>query len=72
MFWGVGLEKPDTISAVLEEVGPGLSVYNYSIEGYNTVQELIVSKEALPILGPDHFVLGFVIGNVDRQLHRVR
>src|SRR3990172_7756384 len=36
-FWGVGVNASETISSVMEKLGKsGLSVYNYSVIGYNT------------------------------------
>jgi len=64
MMFGVGVEESDMISSLLEDHGePGLSVYNYSVSGYNTVQELIVAKEHVDSLKPDHIILGFFIAN---------
>jgi hypothetical protein len=69
MFWGVGVEEPDMVSSVMERLGhssvsmPHLSVYNYSVSGYNTVQELLVAKAHIDSVEPDHLVLGFFIGN---------
>ena len=48
----------------MEKLGKsGLSVYNYAVVGYNTVQELIVAKAYSDSLQPDHIILGFFIGN---------
>ena len=64
MFYGVGVQESGMVSAVLEEQGsPGLSVYNYSVSGYNTVQEMIVAKTYAAALQPDHIILGFFIAN---------
>ncbi|MEA3492283.1 MAG: SGNH/GDSL hydrolase family protein [Campylobacterota bacterium] len=64
MFWGVGVEEEDTISAIMEKSGKTkLSVYNYSVSGYNTVQELIVAKEYIERVEPDQVILGFFIAN---------
>ena len=64
MFYGVGVQEPEMVSAVLEEQGgAGLSVYNYSVSGYNTVQEMIVAKTYAESLQPDHIILGFFIAN---------
>jgi hypothetical protein len=55
IFWGVGIEETETISSILERLGnPKLSVYNYSVFGYNTVQELLVARSYLDELKPDH------------------
>lgn len=63
-FWGVGVNASETISSVMEKLGKsGLSVYNYAVVGYNTVQELIVAKAYSDSLQPDHIILGFFIGN---------
>jgi len=64
MMFGVGVEESDMISSRIEEYGkPDLSVYNYSVSGYNTIQELIVAKEHVDSLQPDHIILGFFIAN---------
>jgi len=64
MMFGVGVEESDMISSLLENHGkPGLSVYNYAVSGYNTVQELIVAREHVDSLQPDHIILGFFIAN---------
>jgi lysophospholipase L1-like esterase len=64
MFYGVGVQESEMVSAVLEEQGsPDLSVYNYSVSGYNTVQEMIVAKNYAESLQPDHIILGFFIAN---------
>lgn len=64
MFYGVGVQEPDMVSSVLEQQETsGLSVYNYSVTGYNTVQELLVAEAYTEALSPDHIVLGFFIAN---------
>lgn len=63
-FWGIGVEESETIPAIMEGMGgQKLSVYNYSVVGYNTVQQLIVANHHVSALRPDHIVLGFFIGN---------
>lgn len=68
MLWGVGVEERDTVASCLERLGEAipakrLSSYNYSVKGYNTVQELIVAKNHMGPLQPDHIILGFLIAN---------
>jgi hypothetical protein len=64
MFFGVGVQEPGMVSSVLEGLGkPGLSVYNYSVTGYNTVQEMLVAKAYTEALQPNHIILGFFIAN---------
>lgn len=70
MLFGVGVEAPETASAVLEQLGrelPGphrlLSVYDYSIGGYDTVQELLVARTFARPVAPDLIVLGFLTAN---------
>lgn len=64
ILWGYGVDESDMISSVMEALGKSkLSVYNYSVSGYNTVQELIVAKTYLDVLEPDHMILGFFIAN---------
>lgn len=70
-FWGVGVKKEQMVCAFLEHIndtiplknGNNLSVYNYGISGYNTVQELQVARLYTDTLSPDHLVLGLFIGN---------
>jgi hypothetical protein len=63
-FWGVGVEESETIAAAMERADKSrLSVHNFSVVGYNTVQELIVAKSYVDLVQPDHIVLGFFIGN---------
>jgi hypothetical protein len=63
-FWGVGVKESEAISSVMEELGKSkLSVYNFSVVGYNTVQEQLVAEAYLDSLKPDHIILGFFIGN---------
>jgi hypothetical protein len=63
-FWGVGVEASETIAAAIEEAGKSrISAHNFSVVGYNTVQELIVAKSYVGRLQPDHIVLGFFVGN---------
>lgn len=63
-FWGVGVEESETIAAVIERAGPPrLSVHNFSVIGYNTVQQLIVARSYIDELKPDHVILGFFVGN---------
>ena len=61
MFWGQGVNEDAMISSVLERAG--LSVYNYAVSGYNTVQELLVIEEHLDKLQADHVILGLFIAN---------
>ncbi|ESQ17157.1 MAG: SGNH/GDSL hydrolase family protein [Thiohalocapsa sp. PB-PSB1] len=70
MLWGVGVEESNMVSSIIEEQGKSLpsknkelSVYNYSVSGYNTVQELSVAGAYLDLLQPDHIILGFFIAN---------
>ncbi len=68
MLWGVGVEEEDTVASYLEKLREAipakrLSAYNYSVKGYNTVQELIVAKNHMGSLQPDHIILGFLIAN---------
>lgn len=63
-FWGVGAKESEMISSVMERLGKSkLSVYNLSVMGYNTVQELLVAKSYINALKPDQIILGFFIGN---------
>jgi hypothetical protein len=69
MFFGVGVNNQDTIASQLEtfhnrlKKNNNLKVYNFSVEGYNNVQEYIVAKTFIPQLNVDHIVLGLYIAN---------
>ena len=64
MFYGIGVQESGMVSSLLEQQGkPGLSVYNYAVTGYNTVQELLVAETYTEALAPDHIILGFFIAN---------
>jgi len=63
-FWGVGVKESETIASVMEKLGaPKVSAYNFSVVGYNTVQEVLVARAYLDALKPDHIILGFFVGN---------
>ena len=40
-----------------------MSVYNYAVTGYNTVQEKIVAETYAGALNPGHIIVGFFIAN---------
>lgn len=64
MFWGIGIDEEQMVSSVIETLGqPNLSVYNLSINGYNTVQQLIVAETYAESVDPNHIILGFFIAN---------
>ncbi len=70
MFFGVGSKDGEDIGSQLEKISEkelksdlSLSVYNYAVCSYNTVQELIVMKTFDRELQPDHAILGFFIAN---------
>lgn len=64
MFWGVGVDYPETVASAIEAQSNGyLSVLNFSISGYNTVQELIVVRSYVDSVNPDQVILGVFIGN---------
>jgi hypothetical protein len=64
MFWGIGVADSQMVSSVIEAEGsPHVSVYNYSVGGYNTVQELLIARAYVDTLEPDHIILGFFIAN---------
>lgn len=63
-FWGVGVEESETVASELERAGsPNLSVHNFAVVGYNTVQELIVARSYVERVRPDHIILGYFVGN---------
>ena len=71
MFFGNGVNQSETISSYLEIMGNDLprennktvSVYDYSISGLNTVSELLIFRNFVREVNPDHVVLGFFYGN---------
>jgi len=69
-FWGMGVEEENMISSNLELMESqlsiphlSLSVYNYSMPGYNTSQESLVLRAYAHQVNPDHVILGFFPGN---------
>jgi hypothetical protein len=40
-----------------------LAVYNFAVEGYTTVQELIVTRTYAPAVKPDQLIVGFLAAN---------
>ena len=67
MVFGHGLEEEQTLPSQVETLGretdPGVVVYNGAVSGMNTVQELAVAMQLLPVLQPDQVVLGYFVGN---------
>lgn len=70
MFAGVGSDDDEVIDAQLKRISEkkfkpnrSLSVYNYAVSSYNTVQELIVLRTFVQELQPDLIILGFFVGN---------
>ena len=71
MFVGVGAQETERIDVQLEELGrrgaagdiAGLSVFNFSVGGFNTGQELAVLQRFIQEVRPDRVVLGFFVGN---------
>lgn len=71
MVFGDGVNQSETISSYLEIIGNDLprennktlSVYDYSISGLNTVSELLIFRNFVREVNPDHVVLGFFLGN---------
>ncbi|MFC1849055.1 SGNH/GDSL hydrolase family protein [candidate division CSSED10-310 bacterium] len=69
MFFGEGVNYEFTVSAQLERLvsqqtrSRKFKTYNFSVGGYNTIQELLVAKTYTDDLQPDHIILGFFIAN---------
>jgi hypothetical protein len=71
MLLGVGSEEEDRIDVRLEELGrrgaggdiPSLSVFNFSVGGFNTAQELAVLRQFIREVHPDEVVIGFFVAN---------
>ncbi len=67
MFFGVGLDEERTLAGQLEHMsaaaGQPVTVYNYAMMGFSTVQALIAAHTFAPQLQPDHMVLGIFLAN---------
>lgn len=63
MFFGVGVDYPTSLPALLEGMRDSLVVYNFAMLGHNTVQSLIAARAFTPAVAPDHIVCGVFIGN---------
>ncbi len=69
-FAGYGVSNDELLSAEIERIasrrlGPGkpVTVYDYAVGGYNTVQQLLVARTYVPQVNPDHIILGLFVGN---------
>ena len=70
-MFGPGVNDSDTVASYLEAIPKQnpkgkfklLSVYNYSISGLNTVQELVLYRHLGKDVNPDQVILGVFIGN---------
>ena len=63
MFFGVGVDYPASIPALLEDLRDSLRVYNFAMLGHNTVQSRIAARAFTAEIEPDHIVCGVFIGN---------
>ncbi len=68
MFWGVGVDDNNTISALVEQTAKTEGInsfksFNYAISGYNTVQEYLVAESYMDSLEADHLIVGFFVAN---------
>ncbi|MCI0407807.1 MAG: GDSL-type esterase/lipase family protein, partial [Acidobacteria bacterium] len=71
MLVGVGSEEQERIDVRLEELGrlgaggdiPSLSVFNFSVGGFNTAQELGLLRQFIREVDPDEVVIGFFVAN---------
>jgi lysophospholipase L1-like esterase len=67
MLFGIGVHRAEMASVVVEAKaaadGKLLRVYNYSITGQNTAQQLWVAREYIERVKPDHLVLGLFTAN---------
>jgi hypothetical protein len=71
MLLGVGAGEQERIDVQLEELGrlesgdsiPSLSVFNFSVGGFNTAQELVVLRQFIGEVHPDAVVIGFFVAN---------
>lgn len=66
-FFGNGAEEGQMISDIVEQAGiqaaRKVRVFNFSVTGYNTVNEVQLARRHLAEVGPDVVVLGFYTGN---------
>ena len=67
MLFGVGLENKLAVAGQLERIGVAegkpLTVYNYAMLHFSTVQSLIAARTFAPQLSPDHMLLGIFVAN---------
>ena len=63
MFFGIGVDYPQTIPALLENMSDSLAVYNFAMLGHNTVQSLIATRAFATAVAPEHIFCGVFIGN---------
>ena len=67
MLFGVGLEEEQAVAGQLERIsanaGQPLSVYNYAMLHFSTVQSLIAARAFAPQLAPNHMLLGIFVAN---------
>ncbi len=62
--WGQGLDDEDTIAAQIQRLASqrgdahsSVSAYNFGHFGYNLVQELIILRDYVDVVKPDHIIL---------------
>jgi len=67
MLFGVGLEEEQAVAGQLEHIsanaGQPLTVYNYAMLHFSTVQSLIAARAFAPQLAPNHMLLGIFVAN---------
>ena len=63
MFFGVGVDYPASIPALLEQRQDSLKVYNFATLGHNTAQALIAARAFSNQVEPDLILCGVFIGN---------
>ena len=67
MLFGVGLEEEQAVAGQLERIsanaGQPLTVYNYAMLHFSTVQSLIAARAFAPQLASNHMLLGIFVAN---------
>ncbi|MEC7227957.1 MAG: hypothetical protein VXW00_13880 [Candidatus Latescibacterota bacterium] len=67
MLFGVGLANELAVAGQLEHIsvaaGRPLTVYNYAMLHFSTVQSLIAARTFAPQLAPNHMLLGIFVAN---------
>ena len=69
---GVGVSNGQRYSEYLEEMIPGLEVYNCGLEGSGTDQQYLIFREVAPLYEHDLVIAGVWVENIRRIVSRSR